>query len=165
MTICPRTIDYCFPYCFWNFCNLIIPKQGIEMESIFPKRVVENLKKWAPSPPLSSYIQVSPLGVPRCSSELQLAMVSKESMQSLQKAEPSSTFAIIASPKNVGYKLQRGYVTRCNRPATCLAMPLQHKLQRKSHRVTLVVELGFTFCNDCRDFLKPLQVAVRDCKV
>ena len=34
MTICSRTIDYCFPIvlgCFRNFCNIIIPKQGIEM--------------------------------------------------------------------------------------------------------------------------------------
>ena len=30
-----RTIDYCFPYCFGIFCNLIIPKQGIEMPIFF----------------------------------------------------------------------------------------------------------------------------------
>ena len=54
MTICSRTIGYCFknnrllfPYCFANFCNRIIPKQGIEMH-FFRKQVVEILKKWAP---------------------------------------------------------------------------------------------------------------------
>ena len=30
-----RTIDYCFPYCFGIFRNLIIPKQGIEMQIFF----------------------------------------------------------------------------------------------------------------------------------
>ena len=24
-----------FPYCFWKFCNLIIPRQGIEMQILF----------------------------------------------------------------------------------------------------------------------------------
>ena len=39
-----RTIDYCF-LLFSDFCNLIIPKQGIEMPAnCFPKRVVGFLK-------------------------------------------------------------------------------------------------------------------------
>ena len=37
--------------------------------------------------------------------------------------------------------------------ATCLATPLQHKLRRKLHRVTLFVQHSSTFCNDCRDLL------------
>ena len=61
--------------------------------------------------------------------------------------------------------LQRDHVTRCNQPGTSLATPLQYKLQRKLHRLTLAVELSSTFCNDCRDFLKLLQVAARDCSV
>ena len=32
MTICWRTIGYCIPIAFLLFCNLKIPKQGIEME-------------------------------------------------------------------------------------------------------------------------------------
>ena len=39
--------------------------------------------------------------VPRCSLELQLAMVSKQSMQSLQKIEPSSTLCSCCKPKKV----------------------------------------------------------------
>ena len=35
MTICSRTIDYCFLIVFGIFCNLIIPKQGIEMQMFF----------------------------------------------------------------------------------------------------------------------------------
>ena len=53
MTICSRTIDCCFPYCFGIFCDLIIPKQSIEMQ-FFPKRVVEIIKKWAPPVKLHS---------------------------------------------------------------------------------------------------------------
>ena len=30
-----RTIDYCFPIVYVMFCNLIIPKQGIEMQILF----------------------------------------------------------------------------------------------------------------------------------
>ena len=37
-----RTIDYCF-LLFSDFCNLIFPKQGIEMQ-IFSKQVVGFLK-------------------------------------------------------------------------------------------------------------------------
>ena len=66
--------------------------------------------------------------------------------------------AIIAFPKKLRDKLQRGHVTRCNLPAPFLATPLQYKLQRNLYRVTLAVELGSSFCDDFRDFLKPLQV-------
>ena len=62
-------------------------------------------------------------------------------------------------------KLQRGHDTRCSLPAGLLATPLQYELQRKLHRVTLVVEQGFTSCNDSGDFLKPAQVAGLDCEV
>ena len=48
MTICSRTIGYCFPYCFLEIFNLIIPKQGIEMQNFFPEQILEILKKWAP---------------------------------------------------------------------------------------------------------------------
>ena len=48
MTICSKTIGYCFAIVFNNnkllFCNLKIPKQGIEMQLFFPKRVEEILK-------------------------------------------------------------------------------------------------------------------------
>ena len=77
--------------------------------------------------------------------------------------------AIVASPKKLRdklrNKLQRGHVRRCNLPATCLATPLQDKLQIKLHCETLALELSSTFCNDCRDSLKPLKSAARDCHV
>ena len=73
--------------------------------------------------------------------------------------------AIVASLKKSRDKLERGNVTRCKLPATFLATPLQHKLKRKLHCGTLAMELNSTFCNDCKDFLKPLQVAARDCNV
>ena len=41
MTICSRTIGYCFPYCFWN---LIIPKQGTEMQIFFLNELCRFLK-------------------------------------------------------------------------------------------------------------------------
>ena len=54
-----RTIDYCFPYWFWNFCKLIIAKQGIKMQ-IFPERVMEILDwKWA-SPRQVTFKSLSP---------------------------------------------------------------------------------------------------------
>ena len=49
--------------------------------------------------------------------------------------------------------------------ATYLTALLQQKLQRKLYHVALAIELGSTFSNDCRDFLKPPQVAARDCNV
>ena len=42
---------------------------------------------------------------------------------------------------------------------------LQDKLQEKFLCVTLAVEFGFACCNDCRDFLKPLQVVAQDSNV
>ena len=39
--------------------------------------------------------------------------------------------AIVASPKKLPDKLQRGHATCCNLPPTCLLTPLQHRLQRK----------------------------------
>ena len=67
------------------------------------------------------------------------------------KVEPTSTLAVVACPKKLRNKLQRGHFTRCNVSATCLATPSQHKLQRKFHRVTQAVELGSTFFKDCRN--------------
>ena len=63
MIMCLSTKGYCFqeqcanvlPIVFLLFCNLKILKQGIEMQ-IFPKRVVEILKKRGGTSP-SSYIQ------------------------------------------------------------------------------------------------------------
>ena len=51
---------------------------------------------------------------------VQLAMVSKQSMESLQKVDPSSTLCNRCKPKILPDKLQRGHVTRCNLLATCL---------------------------------------------
>ena len=42
---------------------------------------------------------------------------------------------------------------------------LRDKLQGKLHCVIPTVEFGFTSCNDCRDFLKLLQVAAQDSNV
>ena len=55
MNICSRTIGCCFqeqytivsPFVFGIFCNLIIPKQGIEMKTFFLNRLWGFLKKWA----------------------------------------------------------------------------------------------------------------------
>ena len=43
---------------------------------------------------------------------------------------------------------KEGMLHATNLPGTSFAMPLQHKLQKYLDRVTLVVELGSTFCND-----------------
>ena len=55
MTIYSRAIGYCFqeqqiivlPILFGIFCNLIIPKQGIEMQIFFPNGLWRFLKNWA----------------------------------------------------------------------------------------------------------------------
>ena len=73
------------------------------------------------------------------------------SFHSLQTVELSSTVRKCCKPKKLLDKFHRGHVTRCDLPATFLATPLQHKLQRKLHRVTLAVELDSTSYNDCRD--------------
>ena len=41
---------------------------------------------------------------------------------------------------------------------TCLVTPLQHKSQRKLYEAKSTVEFDNIFCDDCRDFWKPLQV-------
>ena len=87
------------------------------------------------------------------------------SMQSLQKVEPSCTLCDCCKPKMLQDKLQRWHVRCSNLPAAFLATPLQHKLQRKLHLLTLAVKLDSTSCNDCRNFLEPLQVAAQDCNV
>ena len=53
MTICSRTVGYCFPYCF-SYCFLeIIVICNSETEyrnaNTFSEQVVQILKKWAPS--------------------------------------------------------------------------------------------------------------------
>ena len=92
-----------------------------------------------------------------------------------RKQNRALLFAIFASPRELQGKLLIGHVTRCNLPAACLATPLQHKLKRKLHRITLAVKLGSTFStiaeiflNRCKlhpetktCFLKPLEIAAR----
>ena len=84
--------------------------------------------------------------------------------------------AIFSIPTKFRDKLQRGHVTSCNPPVTCLATPLQHKLQRKLHRVprdlvTLEISETIAGCSlrlqpeIAACFSKTLQVASLDCKV
>ena len=77
-------------------------------------------------------------------------MVSKQSIQSLKKVEPSSALCNRCKPKKVAKQVAKrlGHVTRCNLPATCLAALLQHKLEIELHRVLLAVELGSIFRNE-----------------
>ena len=48
ITTCSRTIDYCFPYCFWIFLWSNNSETGYQNANFFPKWVVEILNKWAP---------------------------------------------------------------------------------------------------------------------
>ena len=48
MTICSRTVDYCFPYCFWNLLESNNSETEYRNATFFPERVVEILKIWAP---------------------------------------------------------------------------------------------------------------------
>ena len=76
------------------------------------------------------------------------------------KIEPSSTLCSCCKPKKVAKQAAKeGIFTLCNLPASFLATPLQHKLQRKLQHATIAVGLDSTSCNDFRDFLKALQVA------
>ena len=45
--------------------------------------------------------------------------------------------------------------------ANYFATSLQHKLQRKFHRVTLAVELGPTFYSDCRDYVETVTSCIK----
>ena len=80
-------------------------------------------------------------------------------MQSLQKVQPSSTWCSRCKSKRCETNCKEGML----QVETCPTMPFQHKLHRTLQHVTLTLELGSTFCNDCRDSLKPLQVATQDC--
>ena len=44
--------------------------------------------------------------------------------------------AVVASPKKLRDKLQRGYVTPCNLPANCFDTHMRDKVQEKLHHVT-----------------------------
>ena len=82
-------------------------------------------------------------------------VVSKQSMQFLQE---SLLCAIVASLKKLHDKLQRRHVTRWKLVSQCHFNTSCKTL----YRIVPAVELDSTFCKDCRDFLKPLQVAARD---
>ena len=71
--------------------------------------------------------------------EPQLAIVSRKSMETLQKVKSSSTLCSCCKPKKLRDELLKWLITRSNLPSTCLATPLQHKLQRNLHRVILAV--------------------------
>ena len=60
----------------------------------------------------------------------------------------------LEAQKSFETSCKEGMLKACNLPATCIATLLQHKLQRNFHHATIVVELGSTLCNDCRDFLQ-----------
>ena len=109
---------------------------------------------------LATFLGLQPLyrvliHVTSCNLKLQLAMVLKQSMQSLQKVEPISTLCIRFKPK-------KSSETSCKEgmlhATTYLQLVSQRycniatELQRKSRHVILAVEFGSTFCNDCRDF-------------
>ena len=65
-----RTIDDCFPIVFGIFCNLIIPKQGIEMQIFFLKGFWRFLKNG--HLPVKLHWSTSPPGVlmPACSQDM-----------------------------------------------------------------------------------------------
>ena len=83
------------------------------------------------------------------------------SMQSLQKVKPSSTLCNCCKPKKCEAICKEGML----HAATYLQLFSQRhcNISCKEHRVTPAVALDSTSCNNYRDFLKPLQVAARDC--
>ena len=106
--------------------------------------------------PLQVAEDILHFAISSCSSLL----VSKSSMQSLQKIEPSSTLCKSCNAKNVARQVAKRvcYTLHSTRNLS-FATPLQHKLQRNLPRGTLTVELGSTLSNECRVFWKPLPVA------
>ena len=79
----------------------------------------------------------------------------KYCMQSLQKVEPSSTLCN-------RYKPKKFWETSCEEECHTLLTYLQLASQTHCNTnckdgITLPVEIGSTFGNDYRDFLKPLQ--------
>ena len=71
--------------------------------------------------------------ITRCNLELQLAKVSKQSEQPLQKIGLNSALCKHCKPKKLPDKLQRGHVAHgslsCNATETQVTKKLQHKLQ------------------------------------
>ena len=78
-------------------------------------------------------------------------MVSKQSIQLLQKVEPSSTVARQVVKREC-YTLQ----PTCNLSRNVIVIQIAKKLRG----VTLTVELDSTFCKDCRDFSETIAACI-----
>ena len=87
--------------------------------------------------------------VARCNLGLHFAMVSKQSMQSLQKVNRVLLCAIIASPQILRDKLQRGHA-RCILSRNAIVTQVSKKIAP--------CNTSSTFCNYCRDFFKHCEL-------
>ena len=85
-----------------------------------------------------------------------------QSMQSLQKVGPNSTLCNCCNPKKAARQVRKRACNMqhptCNLSHNAIATKVAQKIAWCSSSCS-------TFCNDCSDFLKPLQFAAQDCKV
>ena len=108
-----------------------------------------------------------------------LQLIRKNSMQSLQKVEPSSTLCNCCKPKNVAgqvakracYTLQPTYNLSCNAIATQVSKKIAPRNTSCIARFYFLQRLQRLFkplqvgASDRNVFLKPLQVTAQDCNV
>ena len=84
--------------------------------------------------------------VTRCNLGLQFAMVSKQSIQSLQKVEPSSTLCSHCKPTNVVRQVAK-------RACYMVQLVSQRHCNRQLAKKITPCNTSSTFCNYWRDFL------------
>ena len=98
---------------------------------------------------------VSQLVSQRCSLGLQLAMVSKQSMQLFQTIEPSLALCNRCKARKFARQIANGgYVTRCNLPATCLETPLS---SRKIAPCSTSCRAPFYFLQQLQRFFETIE--------
>ena len=94
MTICSRTTGYCFPIVLLLFCNLNIPKQGIEMQILFLNglwRFLKNghlpvkLHSRAPPPPYYQYYETNVAVLNYCLKRASGRKISQAQMKGREK--------------------------------------------------------------------------------
>ena len=83
-------------------------------------------------------------------------------MQSLQKVKTGFTLCNRRKPTKVAKQIANRASYMLNLSATYLTTPLQHKLQRKLHRLTLAVESTANTCKNCAKCGKGFKIGTNE---
>ena len=144
----------------WNFFGLAMIAQSklVLHSAIFLATCLATLEKGKPLQVAEDVLHVA-------ISSCDLQSIQKNSMQSLEIVEPICELYFVQLLQAQKGARQVAKRARYTLQPTCnfLKTPLQRKLQRKLHLVTLAVELDYASCNDCRYFSKSLKVATQSC--